>query len=85
MHARNAVEGANAAGVQSRHSAGLLQSYSTAIRRFDLLERGRSSSLLVAGRSGMTEVPRMSWSRAICAWLQRWREATKDTIFRWLI
>jgi RNA polymerase sigma-32 factor len=45
MHARNAVEGANAAGVQSRHSAGLLQSYSTAIRRFDLLERGREQQL----------------------------------------
>ena len=45
MHARNAVEGANAAGVQGRHSAGLLHSYSTAIRRFDLLERGREQQL----------------------------------------
>jgi RNA polymerase sigma-32 factor len=45
MQTQNVVVRANRAGNPSRHSAGFLQSYSAAIRRFDLLERGREQQL----------------------------------------
>jgi RNA polymerase sigma-32 factor len=45
MHTQNTVVRVTAAGGQDHHAAGLLHSYSAAIRRFDLLERGREQQL----------------------------------------